>query len=85
MNIDGLAVLVVNGAVALLCLAIYRVFPSTPKHGFLGYYLVLMPVGFALWENPFYWVQAVFAVIGLVWITYTVARANKRTPQAAHD
>ena len=85
MNIDGVAVLVINAVVASLCLLIYRVFPSTPRRGFLGYYLVLMPVGFALWENLAYWVQAVFAVIGLGWITFTVARSEKQTPHEAHD
>lgn len=85
MEIDIMAVLAINGVVALLCWAIYRLFPSPPKHGFFGYYLVLMPVGFAVWENPAYWVQAVFAVIGLGWITFVVARAGKQAPQTAHD
>jgi hypothetical protein len=85
MQIDALAILIINAAAGILALAICRIFPSTPRHAFLGYFLVLMPAGFAVWENPEYWVQAAFAVIGLVWITFAMARAGKRSAQAAHD
>jgi hypothetical protein len=85
MEINGMHAVVINGVVALLCLAIYRTFPSMPRSGFFGYYLVLMPAGFAVWESPAYWLQAVSAVLGLGWITFVVARSRKQVPQAAEE
>jgi hypothetical protein len=85
MNINAVAILIVHAVVAVLCLAIYRGFPSTPKNAFLGYYLVLMPAGFAVWENAAYGLQAAFAVIGLAWITFAVARDRKQADRAADD
>ena len=78
-------VLVINGVVAVLCLAIYRIFPSMPRHGFFGYYLVLMPLGFMVWEDPSSWLPVVLAVLGLGWITFAVARAERQVPLAADE
>ena len=82
MEIDGKAILIINLVAGLTSMAIPRYFRAVPKQAFMGYYLILMSAGFAVWENPGYWVQALFAVVGLTWITVAVARANKPAPEA---
>jgi len=69
-----LGVVVVNFGI-WLCLALLRRWAGPfVRRAFLGYYIVLLPAGFATWFNPDLFYVPVFVLIGLVMITLTARR-----------
>ena len=82
MEIGLLAILVINALAGLLGFAALRIAPALPRSAFVGFYLVLMPLGFTVWEDPSFWVQALVIVVGLGWIAASVARGGTESAGA---
>jgi hypothetical protein len=74
VKVDTQAVLVVHAVITLFYLATRRFFPAILKRGFIGYYLVLMPLGFIVWMDPSLWYVAALSVAGLGLITFSARR-----------
>ena len=70
-----LGVLVVNFAI-WLCLWVFRRWAAPfVRRAFLGYYIVLLAVGFATWFDPDLFYVPVLVVAGLVMITLAAKRS----------
>lgn len=81
MKIDTQAVLVVHAVIMLFYFGMRWFFPAMLKRGFIGYYLVLMPLGFIVWMDPSLWYIVALCVVGLGVITFAARRlAAERAP-----
>jgi hypothetical protein len=70
------SIVIINVAAGVFGYLMGRLHPGMGRGGFLGYYLVLMPLGFAIRDDASLWGVAGFVVVGLVLITFAARRAT---------
>ena len=75
--IDILAIVAIHAGIAVFWYLIRRLRSGINRRAFIGYYLVLMPIGIAAWDEPLHWFSAGLVVAGLV--TMTVAMTPARS------
>lgn len=75
MSWDLLGIIVVNVGVGILGAAMQRI-AGLGRRAFIGYYLVLAPVGLQAWDEPLMWLTFAFATAGLIVITISCRRAR---------
>jgi Trk-type K+ transport system membrane component len=74
VKIGIVAIFVVNFGAFGFSYLMRLVCPQIARRAYIGYYLVLMPIMFAAWEDPMIWFHVGFAVAGLVVITVAARR-----------
>ena len=79
MELGLLGILVVNAGAFGFAYLMRSVCPQVWKNAYLGYYLVLMPIGLSAWTDPELWLDAGIAMIGLVLITLSARKVMKQT------
>jgi hypothetical protein len=73
-----LGILAVHAGIGVMWLIIRWICQPFFKRAFFGLYLVLMPLGFQVWDNPkdeLMWSTLAMVIIGLLWISWRMRRA----------
>ena len=77
--INGLlSVLVANAGVYVFYLIMRLFFGDISKQSFIAYYFILLPVGFAAWDEPWLLLLAPFPVAGVVILSRVAYQATAR-------
>jgi len=77
MSMDAVGIVVVHVGIFVFWQLMRWLRPLAKNRAFLGYYLVLMPLGLTAWDDPLHWLDAGLAMMGLVVLTLTVAAARE--------
>jgi hypothetical protein len=74
MEIGILAIVAVNAGVLAFWWLVRPLRRGAGNRAFIGYYLVLMPAGFAAWQDPHQWFNVGLAAAGLIVVTRACIR-----------
>ena len=67
-------ILVVHAGIAVFYLLMRLKSPVIVRKGYIGYYMVLMPIAFFAWMHPMLWYAVGLSLIGLIVISIAAQR-----------